>query len=373
MPRRGEHTPRPCAVETCPRPAVARGLCMTHYKRQRAGKPLVDTRPQPGDVDGHGAYGDLLDDGETVQCHECGHRAPSLGSHIVAAHGMSAREYKIAHGLPLSRGLISEAERVRLRAKAKATPTILRALNEHRDPAAASAARTAESFSAVGEQLRLDPDRARANGDPGRQSRACEVCGRIWTPEPGTSQHRARSCSEECSRVLQSRASRRRGTQARDARIVAAVLGMGRSYAAVAAEHRLTPERVAQIVRSRTDFLVDRGGHPLDDALYGTRVAALARYRDAHGHDPSFGELWEDFGLGEWLYTQRASARSGGLSPARLVLLGQSGADLNPPMGAREVRCPLPHDYRPTASSADAESDATPPGDKEKPRPRGTG
>lgn len=78
-----------------------------HYSRQRRGVPLEDAHPEVGSPSGLGSYGLLDDDGQTVACHECGHRARSLGNHIRVAHGMSAREYKLRHGLPLTRGLVS--------------------------------------------------------------------------------------------------------------------------------------------------------------------------------------------------------------------------------------------------------------------------
>lgn len=229
---------------------MARGLCLTHYKRERAGKPLVDSRPRRGDPDGFGAYGDLSDDGCTVQCHECGYRAASLGSHVVAAHEMSAREYKLAHGLPLTRGLTSRAERERRSTSSRESERGLAALDAHRDPAAASASRGAETWAAVGEQARLDPERARRNGTPEPSYRDCEVCGATWLPEPSRSQYRDRTCSAECYAILQSWRSRRRGTESRDARIVADVLRRGRSRSEVAAEYGITAERVGQIVRA---------------------------------------------------------------------------------------------------------------------------
>ena len=90
---------------------------MLHYKRVRAGRPLTD--PRMGSPDGCGRYGILDTDGERCLCHECGRWYRSLGAHVVAAHGQSARDYKRAHGLPLSRGLVAEEARRRMSERAR--------------------------------------------------------------------------------------------------------------------------------------------------------------------------------------------------------------------------------------------------------------
>ena len=74
-----------CVAPGCERSAVARDLCMLHYKRVRAGRPLTD--PRMGSPDGCGRYGILDTDGERCLCHECGRWYRSLGAHVVAAHG----------------------------------------------------------------------------------------------------------------------------------------------------------------------------------------------------------------------------------------------------------------------------------------------
>ena len=66
-------TERPiCPVEGCGRTVWAKGLCLYHYKRQRAGKSLTDPKPAHGTPSGFGRYG-IMDRSETlVLCHECG-------------------------------------------------------------------------------------------------------------------------------------------------------------------------------------------------------------------------------------------------------------------------------------------------------------
>ena len=104
-----------------------------------------------GSPDGCGRYGILDTDGERCLCHECGRWYRSLGAHVVAAHGQSARDYKRAHGLPLSRGLVAEEARRRMSERARSrvgTPGWER-LEEARDPAAAARARDGIAHDAV--------------------------------------------------------------------------------------------------------------------------------------------------------------------------------------------------------------------------------
>ena len=49
--------------------------------------------------------------GKTVQCLLCGKRFRRLASHLHYKHQMTADEYKGRHGLPWSRGLVSEDSR----------------------------------------------------------------------------------------------------------------------------------------------------------------------------------------------------------------------------------------------------------------------
>ncbi|EGT5595531.1 hypothetical protein B7O34_13575 [Corynebacterium striatum] len=61
---------------------------------------------KPGDKDGHGRYGYLDGDDERIICHECGGLYRALAPHLIKAHGMTAAEYKQAHGLPRGMGLV---------------------------------------------------------------------------------------------------------------------------------------------------------------------------------------------------------------------------------------------------------------------------
>jgi hypothetical protein len=226
---------------------------MMHYKRERAGKPLTGEQPERGTPDGHGLYGVLDDDGDTVLCHECGARKASLGQHVVSAHAMTARAYKLAHGLPLSRGLVSTVAREQLSesARSRVGTAGWRALEAARDPAAAAAARGPEAFAAVGRQV--TPARAITNGRAARRGTVheCPVCRTQWCPLPGG--YRRITCgSPECWTAWQALStSQQPKNAARDARIYAEVVLRGHDPSEVGARHGLGRDRVTQIVRQR--------------------------------------------------------------------------------------------------------------------------
>lgn len=46
--------------------------------------------------------------GDEIQCLECGRYFKALPVHIERTHGISAREYKLAHGIPIGLGLVGE-------------------------------------------------------------------------------------------------------------------------------------------------------------------------------------------------------------------------------------------------------------------------
>lgn len=53
-----------------------------------------------------------------IQCLECGKWYRSVGDHVRMCHGMTARDYKIAHGLPLKKSLACEELKEKRRKKA---------------------------------------------------------------------------------------------------------------------------------------------------------------------------------------------------------------------------------------------------------------
>ncbi|MEV7930474.1 MucR family transcriptional regulator [Kitasatospora sp. NPDC088779] len=188
------------------RRAVVTGLCLRCYRRKAAGKPLVDPQvARIGQIDGHGQYGIFDDDGSTVLCHECGRRLKGLAFHVNRAHGMSAAQYREAHGLARGLALISadlRDTRSELSRSRIGTPAWNR-FEAARDPAAAAAARDLSNFSA---QVRLGrAQQSRANGRTARQAkvRTCPHCGAQWCPLPGG--YNLKTCrSKECQHAERS-------------------------------------------------------------------------------------------------------------------------------------------------------------------------
>ncbi|WP_157405117.1 MucR family transcriptional regulator [Actinopolyspora halophila] len=184
------------------RSPVARGRCLRCYKRARAGTDTV-ALSRYGQPDGYGWHGILTEDGQQVLCHDCGRWVSGLGMHARAAHGMSAADYRAAHGLPAGRGLISSevsrqhSELARARVGTRAWERFTAA----RDPVAASQAREHAGVSASA-ALRQRSDIAASNGRAGRRAavRSCPVCAAQWCPLPGG--YGRRTCgSSACRRA----------------------------------------------------------------------------------------------------------------------------------------------------------------------------
>lgn len=154
-----------CTVAGCDREAVAHGLCGRHYGRLRDGRPIEDAR-SVGSPSGHGRWGLLDHDGDDrVMCHECGGWFRSLASHIWQAHGMSAADYRSAHGLARGTALVCRsmsAARSR-QAAARVGTEAWRRLEAARDPAAARAAIDADARAAVAAATRRAPTRRRGS------------------------------------------------------------------------------------------------------------------------------------------------------------------------------------------------------------------
>ena len=243
-----------CSVAGCERVAVAKGWCTRHYKRQRAGLPLEPGVPAVGSPSGHGAYEVLNDDGTTVACRECGRRFASVGAHLAGGHGgMSAKEYRRAHGLrqgdALVSGGVSQALSAAARQRVEAAGPAWRALEEARDPGAAAAARTSDDLARRGVGYHRSAAANAARGPATRRApSACPVCGAQFTTVPG--RRPTLTCGRQgCVRALRSVASARPRHPGRDAAIAATYAG-GASTAQLAARYGLGITRVQQIVRA---------------------------------------------------------------------------------------------------------------------------
>lgn len=209
-----------CSVPSCDRTAVARGLCMRHYKRQRRGAPLEPTGPRVGEPDGYGIYGVLDRDDDSVLCHECGKRPRSLGAHLGPAHGMTAVEYRAAHGLPRGIPLVSLALSALIseQSAARVGSPQWRRLETARDPLAASQAR---DLSMVAPAVRQQRSETAAEPLPERKPRRrrCQICGGTYHGAKATTCGRAECISEARARAArrQSEMGRRQATSAEGA------------------------------------------------------------------------------------------------------------------------------------------------------------
>ena len=155
---------------------------------------------RPGDRDGYGRYGYLDGDETHIVCHECGKLYRALGTHLMKAHGMTAAEYKEAHGLPRGMGLVApETRRAQsLHALSQVGTPGWDRMVEKRDPTAASHARDAESFTSRGVVAERKAETARANIKGVRKpvTRRCVVCGELLTGVRGRA-----TCSDRCSHI----------------------------------------------------------------------------------------------------------------------------------------------------------------------------
>jgi len=252
--------PAECTAPGCPRRAVARGLCRRHYSRVYKGRPLLSDRDQVaarlGEPDGHGRYGVLDGDGERLLCHECGRWYVGLSVHSFQAHGLTAAEYRAAHGLPRRLGLIGAASRAQRgeAAAARVGSAGWQRFEQRRDPVMASHARErpGQRYGAADLVAQASSAKAMARRRPAR-IRTCIVCGATWCIVPDSGSQRDRTCGPDCERAAQSARSRtamagryrdpttveeQRLTQLRSADGVAAVLPEIASLVATAAADR---------------------------------------------------------------------------------------------------------------------------------------
>lgn len=201
-----------CSVVGCERRSAVRGQCQMHYRRTRAGR-VNDESQQVGDPDGYGKYGLIDETADGLLCHECGLRARGLGVHVYKQHGMTAREYKVQHGLPVRKSLlpIDSQELKAAKARERIGTRGWQNLVDARNPGAASAARPAESFNRPGAAAVAAKTVAATNGKRARKGivRECLVCGACWCPLPPAG-YKRKTCSPECWSELLSRKRRSR-------------------------------------------------------------------------------------------------------------------------------------------------------------------
>lgn len=155
---------------------------------------------QPGDKDGYGRYGYLDTTDGKVLCHECGGLYASVGSHIGPAHGVTADEYRVAHGLPQRIKLIAPSlhDTYSEKAVARIGTDGWNRMVEKRDPTAASHARDNTAFERRGVDEGRQRETARANITGARKpvTRRCRVCD-----SPIIGRKGLKTCSPLCGRI----------------------------------------------------------------------------------------------------------------------------------------------------------------------------
>lgn len=136
---------------------------------------------KPGDKDGYGRYGYLDGDDERVLCHECGNTFVSVAAHANLAHGMSADEYRSAHGIPRRAALVApeKSRRMSKAAQSRVGSEGWERMVAKRDPTAASHARTPDTFKLRGLDAQSQRERAKRNIKGVRKpvTRRCRACG----------------------------------------------------------------------------------------------------------------------------------------------------------------------------------------------------
>lgn len=176
-----------CSYPGCDQPVHIKksGLCRRHYKQHWRGT-LTPPGQEYGSPSGHGQYGILATDGIQVMCHECGQWKKTLGKHLPAVHEMTAREYKIRHGLPLTKALMGDRLKEGFSASAKEHlgTEAWKKLEENRDPIKASQAREEIAFESMARQAGLTPEKSilKLSRIPRKPLRwqTCTICGKKY-------------------------------------------------------------------------------------------------------------------------------------------------------------------------------------------------
>jgi len=166
-----------------------------HYRRARAGRPLTPAaRPEPIPTDGLGR----------LRCAECGLYYRALGAHVARVHEMTARDYKLAHGLPLRRSLLSEGDRQARSAQSRQRVGSAgwQRLEAARDPAAASASRDPHIIARAAELRDHQASTLREAARARQHARvySCVICGAQWCQIPGRRGPRVLCGAEVCRR-----------------------------------------------------------------------------------------------------------------------------------------------------------------------------
>lgn len=183
---------------------------------------------------------------DRLTCELCGGRYASLGGHVVRSHAMSVREYQVMHGLPVSRGLVSESLRQVHAARQRAImagPEGERLLAGIADKPAAAAARDPEAMrrAAIARAPQSAPKiaatlRARV------PALVCVACGREHHP----TDRRTLTCSPQCLSTWQAHNATRGPRDPERLAQMRAMRETGASYAQIGRVFGITRQSARQ-------------------------------------------------------------------------------------------------------------------------------
>jgi len=170
-----------------------------------------------GDPDGFGRYGIVEETSDGLTCHDCGHGYGHLGLHVYKAHGIKAADYKVAHGLRRTKGLISRDIQDKIRQQKTIAYDPVGALATARNPDRASTARLTRGLRASAEEVAARDSRLSYIGRSARVGRVitCGFCGVRFCPIRGNNSRRY--CSRRCAgRAIRAHESAQPGTSTED-------------------------------------------------------------------------------------------------------------------------------------------------------------
>ena len=207
---------------------------------------------QPGDRSGFGRYGYIDGDDEQVMCHECGKMCASVAAHANLAHGMSANEYRQAHGLPQRVALVAPkmSRRMSKSAKSRVGSEGWERMVAKRDPTAASRSRAPESFQRRGADVQAQIDHAKKyiKGVSKPITRRCRACGGLIHGRKGN-----HTCSPLCQRI-----STYEGKKRAPVEKWASLHDAGESWSAIGRQYGVSHTAVRVAVKTYRRYLADR-------------------------------------------------------------------------------------------------------------------
>lgn len=171
-------------------------------RRTTSGRSATDVKL--GDQDGFGRHGVLDETPDGLLCHECGKTYRHLGLHVYRRHGMTAAEYREAHGLSRRMGMVSSElhNTIRGNAQDRMATAAGRRFIDARDPALATQVRLAAGSLNWRPAARAAYRSARAGIGRKGTIVTCQQCSAAFCPLSGATKRRfcSRSCASRWNR-----------------------------------------------------------------------------------------------------------------------------------------------------------------------------